>query len=703
MMMRRVSERMRAIDPGSARARSALRSLLALVIGGGAGVGFLTLMGMPTRPGIVGGMIAMMAVMMVQGETPREQLAQIGRLALAALLSALLAAALSGWPAASYAGFLCIIAGAAWVQRWGQKGVGIGIVAFMAHFNVLFMKIGLADLPWLVSSLVIGFLGLVLVTFVLVPDNARVRVRRIVPGFRARILRLVEVVREVAAMDSVDRGGRRLLDATGAVQETALLIDTMLENPAARAGVGDPLRLRDHVFAAEVLADHLAAMVTVAFRADDRPARERLARRLENALPELENAAEAPATIADLLPAHVGSSVDHLDDLLGRLERALASVASAARPPGGSQGAVQPEWPMTADTGTMVDDDRTVSSVDGAEGESRLAPTTRKMVQVTIAGALSIVVGMWFSESYWYYAVIGASFTLLTTPTRGASLRKAFDRTLGTAIGVGGGMALAALLSGSTGIEVAIMVALAFIAFWSYQASYMMVVVLFTTIIALMYDMMGVHTLQLLLVRLLETFIGAGFGALAAFLVLPVSTRRSLDEHVVRSLAALEGVLDSLDPGAGQSVVHDLVHLKLRELNQAFSAFRSAGKPLATGLPIRSARDAQRELLLMSALRYRARDLVSAVTGADGLIHPVDAAALPALDVVRRRIEWIRRRIDRTDAPGVFIAATELDDGNLVSAPGRTGEALRTLYQRLDSFAESRALAREVGGIKDEG
>lgn len=688
-----VWRRIHSIDPGLARARTALRSLLVLLLGGGGSVWLLSLAGQSSRAGMIGGMLPMMSVMMVPAASRSEQLRQIGRLLLTALVSGSIAAGLSAWPLPSYAGFLAIIAGAAWVQRWGPKGIGVGMIAFMAHFNVLFLKVTPVQIPWVAMALLLGFFALALVIFVLVPDREATRVRRIIPGFRARILYMIDQMKKALEKGSFEWGTRRLVTATGSIQETAIAIDTALENPVARRYVADPGRLRDHAFVAEVLSDHLAAMVAVALRSGDESERRELARQIERSMPALLTSDGITPATADLLPPSAAHHSDRASELISRLGRAIASVESAARVRTGGAGgddtsdAVEVELPSAEEAVTQ-------SAATTKEPEG-LSPATRKMIQVTLAGALSIIVGMWFSETYWYYAVIGAFFTLLTTTTRGASMRRAIERILGTAIGVLGGVGLATLLTGSVGIELTLIVALAFIAFWFFQASNLVVVILFTSIIALVYDLMGVHTLELLMVRLWETLIGASFGGLAAFLVLPVSTRQALDESVVRALGALDGVLAALDP-RGSGVVRDLLFSRLRELNQAFSAFRAAGKPLASPLPIGSARTVNRDMLLMSALRYRVRDLVAATTGTDGSIQPIEAESLPALDLIRRRAEWIRHRLGATEPSGQFTTATDDDERALAGATGRTGDALRYLYQRLDAFAESRALAAET-------
>src|SRR5690606_2687109 len=122
--------------------------------------GFLTAIGQPAQVGALGGMVALMGANLVQGPTPRAKLKRIGNLAVAAVLSAVTAAVLSVWPFLSYAGFLAIMAVAVWIQRWGQAYMGVGMIVFIAHFNTLFLRVSPAQIPWLIPSMLLGFIGL---------------------------------------------------------------------------------------------------------------------------------------------------------------------------------------------------------------------------------------------------------------------------------------------------------------------------------------------------------------------------------------------------------------------------------------------------------------------------------------------------------------------------------------------------------------
>ncbi len=654
----RVREWAQRTDPGLTRAQFATKAVLALVLGGGTAAALLAALGQAPRTGAAGGLLAMIGLLMVRNGPLPARLAVVARMAAVAVPAAALGAALTPWPLASRAGVLALMAAAAVLTRWGPTGIAMGMAGFLGYFFALFLRLTPDQAPAVAGAAVVGYAALSLVLTVW-PERGRAR--RLVPGFRARVLHVVDVARREATQPP--RPSRRarhaLIAATSAVQEVALQIEDALE--AMPAGVADLARLQDHVFVAELLADHLAAAaIAAAERGQGR----------DGLLAELARpvviGAEAPAT-ADLFPPLIGAD-DRTAGLVGRLARAVASVETAAARPTGPA----PEAPPAPLLAVMDDDDAPRAGVD---------PTVRRVVQVTVAGALSLGAGLWLSDTYWPYAVLAAFVTLLTMPDRGASLRRAADRVLGTALGVAGGMAAAAALTDAAKpAELALLLPLLLLAYWALAASYAVMIGVFTFVLALVYDLQGADTAALLSVRLWETAAGAGLGAAVAFVVLPRRTRDATAAGLADVLGALDALLAALDPAAvpAQGVVYG----RLRAFDRAAVAFRTAGQPLAAGLLGRlggaASRDARRDLFLSASLRYRVRMLVTAVVGADGIAGPVPTSAVPLLDGVRGRARRLRRVLTGAEPlPPVRPAPASPCD------PGPAATALRAIDERL--------------------
>ena len=72
--------------------------------------------------------------------------------------------------------------------------------------------------------------------------------------------------------------------------------------------------------------------------------------------------------------------------------------------------------------------------------EGWLSGPARRALQVAVAGSLSIVAGMALSPERWYWAALTVFFVFANANSRGATLRKAVERTLGTVGGIAAGL-----------------------------------------------------------------------------------------------------------------------------------------------------------------------------------------------------------------------------------------------------------------------
>src|SRR5690606_32392273 len=117
---------------------------------------------------------------------------------------------------------------------------------------------------------------------------------------------------------------------------------------------------------------------------------------------------------------------------------------------------------------------------------------------VAVAGGLSMAAGLALSPTRWYWAPMTTFFIFANAGTRGATLRKAVDRTLGTVGGVAAGLMLGSVLAGHTRLQLLAVFPLLFIGFWMLPLSYAVMTVAITMLLALVYAMMGMLTLDLL-------------------------------------------------------------------------------------------------------------------------------------------------------------------------------------------------------------
>ncbi len=141
---------------------------------------------------------------------------------------------------------------------------------------------------------------------------------------------------------------------------------------------------------------------------------------------------------------------------------------------------------------------------------------------------MAIVVGELVSPARWYWAVIAAFVIFAGTNSWGETLTKGWQRLLGTVLGVPCGVLVATLFSGDkTASLVAIFVCL-FCAFYFMTVTYSLMTFWITTMLALLYGLLGEFSFGVLMLRIEETAIGAVIGVTVAILVLPTNTRTAI-------------------------------------------------------------------------------------------------------------------------------------------------------------------------------
>ncbi len=191
---------------------------------------------------------------------------------------------------------------------------------------------------------------------------------------------------------------------------------------------------------------------------------------------------------------------------------------------------------------------------DDPEEPRGLQPTTRTAIQVAVAGTVAILVGGLVAPGQWFWAVITAFVVFVGANSRGELLVRAWSRTLGTLGGVIAGVLVASLVTGHVALQGGVVLVCVFLAFYLLPISYGLMTFFVTTMLGVLYGLLGRFSVAFLEIRLLETVIGAIAGAVAALLVLPTRTRGVVAEQAAAFLTPVAGLLrgaaDDLRAGA---------------------------------------------------------------------------------------------------------------------------------------------------------
>ncbi|WP_406319444.1 FUSC family protein [Streptomyces sp. NBC_00118] len=599
---------------------------------------------------VAGAMAAMVATFAIREKDVRGQAVTLALGLPVALAAVSLAALLHNMVIAGDLFFIVLIFGAVYSRRFGDRGTALGLIGFQIYFVSLFVSATVSSLPLLYATLAIAFACSAVVRFAVVPETPERVLGRLRDAFRARLAQLVDTQAELldAEPDQLEKVLDDLRRGTARLHETALMIQGRLEE-----GTRDPATaalVQRRVADAEIAAERLGVLLLNA-RSAERA--DTLTLHLPHApVPEpskrLYADGDATATLRrDLNALHVlvarpvsggrGTALAHVRNRLlayrdeDNLPRGSAAVQDVFRGIGEAARAVMglrvaldgpqdesDDTPATtlsreeldaedlAITGSEQDED----DADARTGLQR--PTTRAAFQVAVGSSLAIVGGEFLSSQRWYWAVLTCWVVFLNTASTGEILVKGYRRLLGTVFGVVAGVALAGVVGNHTWTAFALVLLFIFAMFFTAPLSYALMSFFVTAMLGLLYTLLNTYSLDVLVLRIEETALGAACGIVAAVLVLPVHTDRRTDELLSTVLVRLGDVVSAAVEQLSGGPAVDLLD-KARDLDTALEDLRASTKPLTHPItPLRVRRQTARYLVaLLETCAYHARSLAA--------------------------------------------------------------------------------------------
>ena len=620
-------------DPGLLRLRMATRTTGALA------TALLVLFVLtkathqPLTVALLGALVTMVSARSVNEPDPRRQRITMALLPLPTALAITAAALVAPHPVIGDVLFVLVVFVAAYARRFGPRGTSLGMVTFMSYFFSLYLRAQFSELPWLIGATVVGTLCSFLWSTFILPDRPESVLRENIRSLRARMAIVVDTTAETVRIGNPDeRRQRRLRIRTRRLNQTALTVQAQIEdrvNPSVLwPGVsGEDLAL--WLFDAELTVERLARAGTRAAFADI-PAATRA--ELADTVALLSRAIRTPDTDALRLTAHLAQQLleRNSDDVpVRRLALAIVDTAKA-----------------TAEVRKRIERVATdaasqpSSPPDEPQLPPGLLPTTRQAIQVAVAAALAIVVGELVSPSHWYWAAIAAFVIFAGTNSWAETLDKGWQRLLGTVLGVPSGVLVATLVSGNTVASLVMIFVCLFCAFYFMKVTYSLMTFWISTMLALMYGLLGEFTYSLLLLRIEETAIGAVIGIAAAMLVLPVNTRAKIRGDAHTFFLALSNLVEASVASLLGTPAPARLTETARQLGRDLQQFRITAKPMSAGVAGLAGRRSMRHgLRMLTACDRYARILVRSSE-----IH-IDMSPELA-DAIRSTASQIRRNID---------------------------------------------------------
>ena len=658
-------DRLLASDPALDRLKSGLRAVLAAGLAAGAFLFLTRWAGLQYKLALAGIVVPMMAVVALQDPGRARQQVTLAWVPVVAAAALVAGAFIAHDPWLGGGCFVLTIFAAFQARRFGPRGAGLGTIAYQSFFYAMLFKNPPDKVAWVVLFVFTGCAIAYAVHFWLIPEHPGRMLHSDLRALRARLRALLHDLARWLEQDGKADAGRidTHLAALGA---QSLALDARLAGFA-----GDPqtaAALRDQVLRVDLAAETVAA---VGRTQEDPEARRALAGRvralhaaLGRAAPSLPAAAPADAAAAAGLPAAQA----------WRLSRAFATLAGtplwrAPRPPMRDEHRAPPapaQPPVPTHGSPWFDD------------------TTRRALQAAAAALGALLVGRAIAPQYWYWAVFAAFVVFTRTATVGQTLSGAWRQVLAAGVGLGLGVGFAELVHGNRTLELALLfmfVAMGFYAFRGLQNAY---TVLLTAMLAMLYELLGLDSANMLVTRLEDTVAGAVVAVLAARVVLPVHTR---DESGARSATLLRAAGALLDatladpPGAP-------LYAPVRDVDRALQALRqSLGPVTATVYP---AAKAHRRLHLdrLARVAYCVRHL-AALADEDDSAHVRSDGLRAATGAVHARLEGVARMLEaaaRPAQPGADLARLAPVDAAAAGGANVAADAAALLLAETDAL-----------------
>ena len=559
---------LRLSDPDLGRLRKGLWATLSAGLAALLTSQLARLLGEPATVTLVGTLVAMMASQLATDSQLREQRLSTVLMALPATVAILIGTLVAGNALLGGAAFALTIFLATAARRFGPRGTALGMIGFFAFFNALFFHARPAQLPALVGAVWLG-VGIAFgVRFLLLPDRPQRDFGRILRSFHQSIDVLLGQLADLSVRPQWGSAvPRQLARQVDALNDTALSLEQLL------GPEGNGLRLR--LFDLELAANRVLRAVQLAVESGAlAPAvREELRRALL--------AARAPVRCTR--PGQEHSVHAHLERVRALCEDPTVveqGRADARRFHTSLTDLVEAAARLHAEPLPVLAPRAEEPPPPEPEKLPGLHPTTRQALQATVASLIAMVAGHALSPERWHWAAITAFVIFTRTATRGETLLRAWGRVLGTVLGVVAGLLLAQVIHGHASLELGVIFACVFLGFYLLPISYGWMVFWFTTLISVLYGLLGSLTPQILYLRVEETAIGAGAGVLTALLLFPERTRVHVHASARKVLGAVQAYLEEAVVNRSPDTDPTRLLMLARVLDLRLRDLRTAARPL---------------------------------------------------------------------------------------------------------------------------
>ncbi|NML47287.1 hypothetical protein HHL11_26300 [Ramlibacter sp. G-1-2-2] len=541
-------ERLLASDPGWERLRGSLRALFTAGLAAGVLLPLARLVDQPSSVALAGAVVPLMTCVVLQDPSPKQQRRTLLLSPLAALPGMWLAAWTSGSARLAAACFAVVIVAGLLARRFGPRGAALGALAYLSYFYALLLKLEPGQEAWTAAALLAGTAVAygVRLPFAETPQR---QLRSELQAWRARFGLLLGRLAHGS-------NARRELARLNAL---SLRIDARLtqfgSDPPVAGAPGETLR--DRLLDGEIAAETLASASEAAPHAEP----------LQEALRALHGSVRGEASGDGMQLAGVAARSLPDPDLAWRFRQAARELVET------------PAW--QAPLPCLEDEPQRAPPGKKAEPAAprrwyALTDSQRQACQAAVAALGASAVGYAISSDHWYWAVYSAFVVFTRATSMGQALSQAWQGILANVVGVTFGLLLANAVHGHMALQLVLLFMFIGAGFYAYSGLQPLYTLLLTAMLAMLYELLGEHTPDLLVTRLQETVAGAAVGIASGLLVFPVRTQSHSDRESAALLREAAPLLRAAlePPGRGEA------REDVRALDRKLQALRRALGPV---------------------------------------------------------------------------------------------------------------------------
>ncbi|GEN54207.1 FUSC family protein [Halobacillus faecis] len=612
-------KRMLASDPGNKRLQQAGKATLSVISAVFTTLLVLNLLGHdPLLPAIISGVCGLLGIMAVMDDTKKEKQGTTLLLPFSAITGVTLGSLLS-WSAVLVSMLMILIIFCSfYFSKFGSRYFSLGMIGFITVYFSSFLKLPPEQFPWFYGAICIGISYAFLYNFIIFRDTAQ-QLKRSLQSFHRQANLTFELLADVVKDPEMNQiRSKKLTENVKKLRDYANHVSTDL-NAQNINEVWPGLRteqLRLYVFDTAMfvmtLSDSLeklkesGALETEELRSILFHLIQTLQKaevlKVEKEEKHLSEAERVVVALRKMIDQRFGEHETRPEGWLYLLRR-IEAIATHV-----TEGALAIRY----SGGDHPGDQSFVEEVPEEDKDKGMEPSTKKAIQSVIAGTIAVIVGHLISPIQPYWVLLTTFIVQLGTPTVGRTYLKGLERSIGTIGGAIIGFFLAKSVSGHSELEVGLIFAVIFFAFYMLPVSYTVMSIFITMLIAFMYDLiLGGISYALLLARVVDTIAGAGIALAAAAFIFPTRTLDKMKEQLVDYLESLEDYILSYirkfrlsESMKGLADLAFQMDEKIQLLEEdAKPALQRPGANKYSGIP--------RLLMSFTAINYYAKQLVA--------------------------------------------------------------------------------------------